>query len=220
MDKSGEELWSLKKKDTGKVYAKLTFATVKAWILEARIDPEDLLTNQQLRRWVTASSVGELAPFFAPETMGAQVISGEDMGFGWQSKDNEEEEVGFDMTPIIDLTFNLLIFFMVTTTFSMHQIKKVSLPDSSTTVSSKPEKISVAIAYDQVAMSPVIWLGDEKVLLEELQGRLEEAVERTRQEDIMVAGDRELQYQYIVQVLDKVTKAGIKNINLKLNKAK
>lgn len=223
MDRPTEEvLWSLKKKDSGKVYSQIPFSKIKAWILEARIDAQDSLTNPQLKQWVSASSLKELAPFFAPESMGSEAISREDTDFPWARP--TEDDVSIDMTPMIDVTFQLLIFFMLTATFSIHQVKKVSLPESTTTVTSKPEKISVVVEQQKIT---IFTPGGEKNIdrdrdpkLLQFKKILEEEVTRTQQQDILVAGEKTVQYEFIILVLDIVTKSGIKNINLQLQKKK
>ena len=45
---------------------------------------------------------------------------------------HKEENVEVNLTPLIDVVFLLLIFFMVSTTFDRHARLKVSLPESST----------------------------------------------------------------------------------------
>lgn len=211
-----ETLWSLRKKGSQKVYSKIPFPKVKAWILEGRIDPDDLLSKES-GQWVSAASIAELAAFFAPDSLGAEVISSEDVGFAWRDKENQEEEVAVDMTSMIDVTFLLLIFFMVTATFAINQTKDVRVPSSSSTVSNKPEKILVVVDSEE-KISVCSDKGTRAVRIEELQAFLKEEVQRTRQEDIMVAGDRSIRYDFFIRVLDCVSHAGIQNIKLKLKK--
>lgn len=206
-----ELLWKLKKKDTGKVYGKISFAKLKAWILEARIEPFDYVTNPQLKQWVEAVSIQELAPFFTPDSMGSEVISTQDIGFAWKTKD--DEELTLELTPMIDVTFLLLIFFMVTATFAIHEVKNVTVPKGKHTEQYKQEKLSIAVDKNRR-----IYLGKEEVSLDLLKERVKEAVARTNQQDVVLAADRRLNYGFIMKVLDEINGAGLKSVKLKVEK--
>lgn len=214
MEKPNQEvLWTLKKKDSGKVYPHLPFSRLKAWILEARVDPQDSLINPDLKTWVEAGSIPELARFFAPETMGSDVLSSDEIVLPWRSE--TEEEVEFDITPMIDTTFLLLTFFIATATFAIHQVKNITVPKAYHAQEYKQEKIAITVDKERR-----IYLGREEVGLDRLKQRVGEEVNKTRQQDIVVSADHTLEYGFIISVLDEINDAGLENIKLKVEKKK
>ena len=210
MDKS--ELWHLKKKKSGKEYPNIPFDALKTWIFEARVETYDYLRTSSMKKWVKASSIKELAPFFAPASLGSDVISSQDVGFSFLG-DNDEEELSIELTPMIDVTFLLLIFFMVTATFAIHEVKNIQVPKASHTEKAKKEKLSIAIGTDRK-----ILLRKKEIRLEDLKAGVQAAVSETQQQDIIVAADKDLDYGFIMSVLDEINGAGVKNVKLQVQK--
>jgi biopolymer transport protein ExbD len=207
-----EALWTVKKKDSNKLYSNIPFLTLKAWILEARVSPHDLVTNPDIAKWIEAGKISEFAPFFAPDSFGTDVVSSQDMGLPWQTE--AEEDVDFDITPMIDVTFLLLTFFLATATFAIHEIKNISIPKAFHTQQYKQiEKVSISIAKDRK-----IYIGRDEVSMENLKMRLKEIVSKTLQQDIVLSADDKIDYGFIIDVLDEINDAGIKDVKLKIEK--
>ncbi len=62
---------------------------------------------------------------------------------------NAEEDVNINLTPLIDVVFLLLIFFMVSTTFDTTSQLKIKLPEASQSQSSEStQKISLLIHHE------------------------------------------------------------------------
>ncbi len=208
-----EVLWALRKRDSKKIYKGLPLATIKAWILEARIEPDDYVTNTEIKKWAPASSIDELVAYFSPDTLGSGVMSGRDTKLPWESRSSSEDEMTIDMTPMIDVTFILLIFFMVTATFSIHEVKNIQIPKAKHTTKGKQEKISVS-----VDAAGQIYVGKSKIELKDLGSYLKQEVSKTLQQDIVLTADHTLDYGFIITVLDGINGAGVKNVKLKLEK--
>ena len=112
-----------------------------------------------------------------------------------------------DMTPIIDMVFLLLIFFLVATTF--HQTEremKIALPvaKSDLPVSSLLRELVI-----NVDAEGRIIMGGRTVQADELQAQVAEAVRRNAEQKVTVRGDRKTAYANIVQVLDICKTGGI-----------
>jgi biopolymer transport protein ExbD len=113
--------------------------------------------------------------------------------------------------PLIDILAILLIFFIVTTTFKKNLPQLViNLPDSRTAVEApalEQEPVVLRVKGEQE-----ITLDDQPVTLEGLP----EALRRTTQEQpgrqIAMQADREAAFGVVVQILDALKEAGIKNI--------
>ncbi|NUM36978.1 MAG: biopolymer transporter ExbD [Candidatus Brocadiae bacterium] len=204
-------LWKLKKKDTGKIYEKIPFSSLKAWVLEARVFPEDFVMNPLSNNWVKAEEIQELNELFFPEGRGGDLLTVKGMAFPWKSQEIEPAEI--DFTPMIDMTFLLLIFFISTATFTMHEIKNIQVPKAAVTQKFKEEKLAVTIDKNKR-----ICLGKNEIQLSSLKKALMDEVNKTREQDIILAADHSLDYGFIVSVLDEINGAGIKNVKLKIEK--
>ncbi len=65
------------------------------------------------------------------------------------SNPNDEEELGINLTPLIDVVFLLLIFFMVSTTFTKESQLSIQLPEASETrTENQPKMLLIEISGD------------------------------------------------------------------------
>ncbi|BBM88264.1 ExbD/TolR family protein [Candidatus Uabimicrobium amorphum] len=205
--------WHLKKRDSGKVYKDLDLGTLKTWILEARIEADDYVANSETKKWAKASSLKILQSYFAPSATGSDVISSRDLRFGWNTED--EESTNVDLTPMIDVTFLLLIFFMVTATFAVHEIANIKVPKAKNTKKSPDKKTTVSVDKDKN-----VFIGKQKVTLQELKKVLKQKAAQNIQQDVILAADRSIDWGFIISVLDEIKGSGIEDVKLKLEKKK
>lgn len=205
--------WNLKKRDSGKVYKDLTLETLKTWILEARVEADDYVTNSQLKKWVKASSLNIFESYFAPSSTGSDVVSSRDLSFGWSTDEDDDNNV--DLTPMIDVTFLLLIFFMVTATFAVHEIANIKVPKAKNTQKDQQKALTVSINNKRQ-----IFIGKQQVLLEELNPILKRQAKQNIQQDVLLAADQSIDWGFIISVLDEIKGSGIEDVKLKLEKKK
>ena len=122
------------------------------------------------------------------------------------------EEPQLNLTPMIDIVFLLIIFFMVGTRFSeIEQQYDIELPTASTVtpMTSRPDAIVL-----NVARTGVVTVSGTKVTLTELQQRLETARKAYAEQAVLIRGDGEGMYQSIVDVMDICHKAQIHRFSL------
>ncbi len=118
----------------------------------------------------------------------------------------EEEGLDINLTPLIDIVFLLLIFFMVSTTFVESSGIKVDLPAADTKASTqKLEKLEISIRSDDS-----IYLGEKVVTLESLQNLLNAEPEKER--TLILRADKVVTHGLVVQVMDVATKSGFKKL--------
>lgn len=115
--------------------------------------------------------------------------------------------VSIEMTPMIDMVFLLLIFFLVATTF--HQTERemqIALPfaASAAPISSMLQELIVNVDKDGK-----IIVGGHAIGPERLQERVTQAVAANPEQKVTVRGDRSVAYAHIVTVLDICKVAGI-----------
>lgn len=122
------------------------------------------------------------------------------------------EEPTLNLTPMVDIVFLLIIFFMVGTQFAeMERSIDVQLPtvSSVTPLTNLPDAKVIDIHDD----GKLEYEGTE-VALEDLQGVLEEARENYSGQAIVLRGDQRCVYQQIMNVIAVCKRAKISSISL------
>jgi len=123
----------------------------------------------------------------------------------------EHEEVDLNITPLIDVVFLLLIFFMVSTTFDHESEVNVTLPKASKEIAqAKPDAINVAIdAQSRIYVN-------EKELINSRISTIKEALYdiSTDLEDapIIISADEETPYQMVIRTMDAARQLGLVKI--------
>lgn len=120
---------------------------------------------------------------------------------------SDDTGASIELTPIIDMVFLLLIFFLVATTF--HQTERemqIALPHASFSgpISNALREIIVNVGADGE-----IIVGGRAVDGEELRAMIQEAVAANPEQKVTVRGDRGTAYANVVNVLDICKGAGI-----------
>lgn len=112
---------------------------------------------------------------------------------------------------LIDILAILLIFFIVTTTFRKDLPSlKINLPESKTAEAAAAPKNEPLVL--KVKSEKEISLGDQPVNLPDLAAKLTAARSQAPDRPIALQADREAPFGLVVQVLDALKAAGIKNI--------
>jgi len=119
-----------------------------------------------------------------------------------------------DLVPMIDVVFQLVVFFMVSTTFIITPGIGLTFPASTTA-----EPVVMTKMVVTVKSREEIYLNQERINISQLGERLEQMgagkddpeVERT----IILEGDKGAPYSLIIEVLDALRKNGFKDVNLK-----
>lgn len=112
---------------------------------------------------------------------------------------------------LIDILAILLIFFIVTTTFKKKQPQlEINLPESRTAAPADQNRTEPLIL--RVRDEDQILLGDDPVTLDTLAEQLKAAIAAEPERPIAMQADREAPFGLVVQVLDALKDAGIKNI--------
>lgn len=112
---------------------------------------------------------------------------------------------GFPMTPMIDIVFNLLIFFMLISRY-LPPTLNVTLPEAATAQPSERPSISISIDSEgQVNLDGALL--DWEALPAALSGRDPET-------QVRIAADSSVDYQYVVRALDACAKSSLTHVAL------
>ena len=120
------------------------------------------------------------------------------------------DEVTLDLTPLIDVVFLLLLFFMLTTTFVHAQRLKVDLPTAGQGQSSDDKQAWVI----EIDASGRYSLNGELVPADQLTARLKAAPERQNDTSILIRADGKASHQAVVHALDAARAAGLVHVGL------
>jgi len=120
-------------------------------------------------------------------------------------------QINIDLTPLIDIVFQLVIFFMISSTFKTAPGIELNLPDSGTATTITVTELTVtAVSDDEVYVNKTRTTaeGAAAVIESELIGRSIDDVQA-----VLEAG-AEAPYQLIVTLLDSLRKNGVDSVGL------
>ncbi len=118
-----------------------------------------------------------------------------------------QSEPLLDMTPMIDCVFNLLIFFLVATTYQAAEREmQVALPFAS---SAAPISTALRDLVVNVDAAGAIHVGGREITAEALAEMVKQAAAANAQQKVTVRGDRTAAYGAVVRVLDICKSSGI-----------
>ncbi len=112
------------------------------------------------------------------------------------------ERPHIDIAPLVDIIFLLLIFFMVGASFIKPSIK-MELPSAEQEEQS--DKSSVIITADKEGH---LFINKEHIDTGNLENALKEKMDTTGKYEVIFRGDKKIQYELFVSVLDKAKSAG------------
>lgn len=114
-----------------------------------------------------------------------------------------------DLVPMIDVVFQLVVFFMVSSTLITRTGLNIDLPAAQ----SAQEAVSSAVVLSVVSENE-IYLGDARLTLPELDAVLAERSEEYADRSISIEADAAIAYGTMIAVLDVLRKNGLRGANL------
>lgn len=120
------------------------------------------------------------------------------------------ESVELNLTPLIDVVFLLLIFFMVSTTFETRPALELTLPESASAeaAAASPLRVSISEQGEYALNGSVV--DDRKALQEALAGRVDVA----RKQGLVIEADARARHQAVVAVLDEAAALNISRVRI------
>ena len=133
------------------------------------------------------------------------------------SRKKRREDVNLEMTPLIDVVFLLLIFFLITTTFSKSQEAHIpiNLPTAVTgEKATSGEKVVLFITED----GTVELKGDEPLRGETIEEQLSDLHQRKPESSVVLKGDENASHGKVIEVLDRIKETGFKKVDLVISR--
>lgn len=134
----------------------------------------------------------------------------------FRNKDREELEL--NLTPLIDVVFLLLIFFMVSTTFDRQSEIAISLPESSSEpVSEKKQELVIIIDA-----KGGYFVNQEEVVssrMDILRSAIFNAAKGSEQPQVVIQADRQTPHQAVIKAMDALRQLGFNHLTFATLKA-
>jgi biopolymer transport protein ExbD len=121
----------------------------------------------------------------------------------------DEEEATIDMTPMLDVVFIMLIFFIVTASFVKEAGIDVNRPEAATAVKKDRANILVAISD-----KGDIWINKRKVDVRAVQANIERLYAENPQGTVVIQADRKSTTDVLIKVMDASRAAGIEDVSI------
>ena len=127
--------------------------------------------------------------------------------------DRKEDNVEINLTPLIDVVFLLLIFFMVSTTFDRHAKLKVQLPEASAKMEQKQED-PIVLSIDA---NGKYYINDRQVVntqLDTLKRALRKSVGDKKDVALVLRADAKTPHQSVVRAMDAASQLGLTRLSI------
>jgi biopolymer transport protein ExbD len=124
-----------------------------------------------------------------------------------------EPQASVNLVPMVDVVFQLVLFFLVSTTLALVPGIRLKLPASGTA-----ERVPVRQLVVTVASATELWVNNEAVTgTSELNDRLVAMSEDDRAaiESVIIEADQQVPYGLMVEVLDALRRNGLKDVGLR-----
>ncbi|RKZ55739.1 MAG: biopolymer transporter ExbD [Gammaproteobacteria bacterium] len=129
----------------------------------------------------------------------------------------QEEEATVNLTPLIDVVFLLLIFFMVSTTFDSTSELKIDLPEASATVPAQQNQMTIMIdpqGFYYVNGKRLPNQSTELLLLE-----IHRVIGNNKEMPVVIQSDAKSPVQSLVTAMDAVGQMGLSRLSIATTKA-
>jgi biopolymer transport protein ExbD len=127
-----------------------------------------------------------------------------------QLRNRRSADYGVDLTPLVDVVFMLLLFFMVSTSFNVSTSLKLELPTSHSTA--KEQQIKEVKV--QIDASDQIYVQDEKVSDDDLRRRILNISKGDPNMRVVIQADSNSRHKRLVLVLDTLRQLGMGKVGI------
>lgn len=127
-----------------------------------------------------------------------------------RNANSEEEQAGaIDLTPMLDVVFIMLIFFIVTATFIKEAGVEVDRPEATTAEEKKNASILIAITSEDE-----IWIDKSRVDPRGVKAKIEALLAENPNGTVVIQSDREASIKILADIADTARQVGVDNISV------
>jgi len=121
--------------------------------------------------------------------------------------DRKSEEVELNMSPLIDMIFILLIFFLVTTTFVKESGVDVDRPIAVSAESKEETNIVIGVTKEGM-----VWIEGQPIDIRSVRSRMERFIHENPDGNVVITADKDSLFGVAIEVFDQVKLANIRNV--------
>ncbi|EMC8464512.1 biopolymer transporter ExbD [Vibrio alginolyticus] len=125
---------------------------------------------------------------------------------------DSSDETAIDMTPMLDIVFIMLIFFIVTTSFVKEAGLEVNRPTASSAQTVKKGNIMVA-----VGAAGDVWVDKRRIEVDAVRANIERLRAESPDGAVVIQADTEANAGVVVKVMDQIKMAGVESISIAAN---
>ena len=122
---------------------------------------------------------------------------------------DEEEESQIDLTPMLDVVFIMLIFFIVTSTFVKAAGVDVTRPEAETSVPTDASSIQIGITANNQ-----VWIDKRQVDKRAVRANVEKGLAESPGAAVIIIADALSNTETLIEVLDQARLAGAKSVSV------
>ena len=122
---------------------------------------------------------------------------------------DESEETGIDLAPMLDFVMNLLIFFIITTSFVKEAGIVVNKQEALTAESKESGNILIAIRPNGD-----IWMDKRRVDIREVRPSIERLHVERPEDTVVIIADKESAMGTLTEVMDQVKLGGVSEVSI------
>ena len=126
-----------------------------------------------------------------------------------RSRRNNAEENSLDLTPMMDIVFIMLIFFIVTTSFVKETGVEISRPNAET--AERDERGNILVAMTE---NDEIWVDKRRIDLKALRANIERLKIEYPEGSVIIQADERSRSGLLVEAMDQIRLAGVQNISI------
>ena len=126
-----------------------------------------------------------------------------------QFERNRRGSGDINITPLIDMVFLLLIFFLLTSSFIIDRGIKINLPKAVSSETAPDNRITVAIDS-----TGAVFVDNEQLLIESLPDKLKKAYAKKNTKTVYLKADKQNRVDILVHVMDIIKQSGSEKMNL------
>lgn len=125
------------------------------------------------------------------------------------SQASQEEENAIDLTPMLDVVFIMLIFFIVTASFIKETGIEVNRPEAATAVSKKNANILIAINANNE-----VWIDKRRIDIRAVRANVERQHAENPKGAVVVQADAKANVETLTSVVDSAREAGVYDVSV------
>jgi biopolymer transport protein ExbD len=125
------------------------------------------------------------------------------------NKATAEDEAQIDLTPMLDVVFIMLIFFIVTASFIKEAGIEVSRPEAST--SQPKENVNILVA---ISATNEVWMDKRRIDVRSVRANIERLHAENPKGAVVIQADNQSNTETVAAVLDAAREAGVYDVSL------